>query len=80
MWKNIFKKSKSGPLYKAVNYLSDLIPGQFAFVSGIVEECKGIERRRLMDLGFVPGSKVEVTIASPFKDPIAYRIKGTVIA
>jgi DtxR family Mn-dependent transcriptional regulator len=80
MWKSFFKKSKSGSLFKAVNYLSDLIPGQFAFISGIAEECDGIERRRLMDLGFVPGSRVEAAISSPFKDPVAYRIKGSLIA
>ena len=64
----------------AVNILSDLIPGQFAFISGIAEECVGIERRRLMDLGFVPGSKVEAAMTSPFNDPVAYRIKGSLIA
>jgi DtxR family Mn-dependent transcriptional regulator len=33
-----------------------------------------------MDLGFVPGSKVEAAITSPFSDPVAYRIKGALIA
>jgi DtxR family Mn-dependent transcriptional regulator len=80
MWKSFFRKSKAGPLINAVRYLSDLIPGQFAFVSGIDEDCDGIERRRLMDLGFVPGSRVEAAISSPFNDPVAYRIKGSLIA
>ena len=60
--------------------LSDLVVGQKATVKNISEECQGIERRRLMDLGFIPGSIVEVAIKSPFRDPTAYRIKGAMIA
>jgi Fe2+ transport system protein FeoA len=33
-----------------------------------------------MDLGFVPGTLVEVAISSPFRDPTAYRVKGGLIA
>ena len=60
--------------------LSELIPGQKALIKSISDECQGIERQRLMDLGFVPGSLVEVEIRSPFSDPTAYRIKGGLIA
>ncbi len=60
--------------------LSDLIPGQKAFINGIDEACHGIERKRLMDLGFVPGTLVEVAVSSPFRDPTAYRVKGGLIA
>nr|WP_245629903.1 FeoA domain-containing protein [Domibacillus robiginosus] len=41
---------------------------------------KGDIKRRLLDLGFVPGSVVEVLKASPLGDPISYRVAGTVIA
>ncbi len=34
----------------------------------------------MLDLGFVPGSVVEVLKASPLGDPISYRVAGTVIA
>ena len=37
-------------------------------------------RRRLLDLGFIPGVMVNAILQSPFKDPIAYKIKNTVIA
>lgn len=37
-------------------------------------------RRRLQDLGFVPGAKVCCVGVSPLGDPAAYRLKGTVIA
>ena len=33
-----------------------------------------------MDLGFIPGSEVEVALKSPFRDPTAYHIKGAMIA
>lgn len=38
------------------------------------------ERRRLMDLGFVPGVKIERVLDAPLGGTIAFRIRGTVIA
>lgn len=43
-------------------------------------EIKGDLKRRLLDLGFVPGSVIEVLKASPLGDPRSYRVAGTVIA
>jgi ferrous iron transport protein A len=40
----------------------------------------GVMRRRLLDLGFVPGAVVEVHRKSPLGDPIAFRVSNTVIA
>jgi ferrous iron transport protein A len=37
-------------------------------------------RRRLFDLGFVPGTAVECVLINPFGDPRAYRVRGAVIA
>jgi len=37
-------------------------------------------KRRLLDLGFVPGEEVFCVLVSPFKDPKAYKIKGNIIA
>ncbi len=50
--------------------------------TGIVSkvDIKGNIRRRLLDLGFVPGAKVEVALKSPAGDPIAYNIRGAIIA
>jgi len=80
MWRKWFKKKSNKGFNRTNNLLSDLIPGQFGFVKEISEQCQGLERRRLMDLGFVPGSKVEAAIRSPFNDPVAYRVKGALIA
>lgn len=40
----------------------------------------GDMRRRLLDLGFIPGTKVQCLYRSPLGDPTAYFIRGTVIA
>ena len=37
-------------------------------------------KRRLFDLGFIPGSKVECVLVSPFRDPKAYQVAGNTIA
>jgi len=47
-------------------------------VTGLTAE--GLVRRRLLDLGFVPGTVVEAVGRSPFGDPTAYAVRGTVIA
>lgn len=40
----------------------------------------GSERRRMLDLGLVQGTIVEALQKSPSGDPIAYFIRGAVIA
>ncbi len=37
-------------------------------------------KRRLLDLGFIPGEEVKCVLISPFKDPKAYQVHGNVIA
>ncbi len=37
-------------------------------------------RRRLLDLGFIPGEEVKCVLISPFHDPKAYLINGGMIA
>ncbi len=58
--------------------LPQLRPGQ----RGIVQEIQGegLTRRRMLDLGMVPGTVVEVVRRSPLGDPVAYQIRGAVIA
>lgn len=40
----------------------------------------GSFRRRMLDLGLVAGTVIESLRKSPFGDPIAYEIRGVVIA
>jgi DtxR family Mn-dependent transcriptional regulator len=61
-------------------FLSGLGPGGRARVVGLSPACRGPERRRLLDLGFVPGTLVEVDMVSPAGDPTAYRVRGSVVA
>ena len=37
-------------------------------------------KRRLLDLGFIPGEMIECVLISPFHDPKAYLIHSNVIA
>jgi len=43
-------------------------------------DTRGPERRRLMDLGLLPGAEVHVDMRSPLGDPTAYLVRGTLIA
>ncbi len=60
--------------------LTDLRESEEAQVLNLSAACRGAERRRLLDLGFVPGTVLEVEMVSLTNDPIAYRVRGTVIA
>ena len=55
-------------------------PGASAKVAGISPACQGSQRRRLLDLGVVPGTIVDVVFESAAGDPIAYNIRGALIA
>lgn len=54
--------------------------GESATVVGISAASRGAERRRLMDLGLLPGTEVRAELQGPGGDPTGYRIRGAVIA
>ncbi len=60
--------------------LAKLSPGQTASVVALSPNCRGAERRRFMDLGILPGTKITAEIRSPGGDPTAYNIRGALIA
>ncbi len=60
--------------------LHDLQPGKTAKVIGLAESCQGFERFRLLDLGVVPGTEITYALDNPLHEPLAYFIKGAVIA
>jgi len=60
--------------------LSSLALGERAEVKGISANCRGRQRRRLMDLGIVPGTMVTAELKSALGDPVAYKILGANIA
>jgi len=65
---------------KNISRLSSLKEGEKAIVVGISRECKGENRRRLLDLGIVMGTEISIDITSPLNDPKGYLIRDTVIA
>ncbi len=60
--------------------LAALRPGQQGQVVAISPRCRGAERRRMMDLGILPGATIAAELVSPSGDPTAYRIRGAMIA
>lgn len=60
--------------------LSGLQYNERAEIIGISKESRGESRRRLLDLGFVKGSKIKIDLLNPLGEPHAYLIKGTSIA
>jgi DtxR family transcriptional regulator, Mn-dependent transcriptional regulator len=60
--------------------LSSLKENETAHIVGLSKECRGENRRRLLDLGFVKGAKVGIDLLNPLGDPKAFLIKGTAIA
>lgn len=52
--------------------------GKTAKVKGLLNN--GISRRRLLDLGIIPNSIISVERKSPSGNPIAYNIRGSIIA
>jgi DtxR family transcriptional regulator, Mn-dependent transcriptional regulator len=54
--------------------------GEEAKVASISRACRGQQRRRMMDLGIVPGTVIVPEMESFSGDPIAYRVRGTLVA
>lgn len=68
------------PLPKDLKRLSQLKLNEEAEVYGLSGACHGPNRRRLLDLGFVRGSKIRIDLESPMRNPTAYLVRGTAIA
>ena len=60
--------------------LADLAPGEAGRVLGLSPACRGQQRRRLLDLGVVTGTEITAEMVSASGDPVAYLIRGALIA
>lgn len=60
--------------------LGAIRPGEAGRVLRISPACQGPQRRRLLDLGVVPGTVIAAEFASAAGDPVAYRVRGALIA
>jgi len=58
--------------------LTDLHEGESAEVEYLLNT--GVIKRRLQDLGLVEGTNVVCLQKSPYGNPVAYQIRGAVIA
>lgn len=64
----------------SITRLSKLKKNETAFIYHISDLCTGLERRRMMDLGIVPGAEISIASSSPLGDPKAYNIMGSTLA
>lgn len=60
--------------------LSEVPTGREAEVIAIDDGCRGLRRRRLLDLGLTAGAVVRPELQGPFGDSRAFLIRGTLIA
>lgn len=58
--------------------LADVQPGASVLVLSIGGD--DALRQRLLDLGFIPNTRVKVLRCSPHGDPVAYRLRGVTYA
>ena len=42
--------------------------------------CNGDIRRRMLDLGIIPGTAIKPVLKSPSGDPRAFEVRGTLLA
>ena len=55
--------------------LAELAPGTRAVIEAV--DGDGPVGRRLLDLGFVPGTRVTVVRRAPLGDPLEFELRGT---
>ena len=65
-----------------IKSVADMKTGDTALITSVGDDCLDIHCHclRLMELGFTPGQEVTVVAKSPFKDPLAVSVRGTIIA
>ncbi len=62
---------------KSMN-LTELPINNFANIVSI--NCDSSLKKRLLDLGLVPNTRIYKAFTSPFGDPVAYEFRGNIIA
>jgi DtxR family Mn-dependent transcriptional regulator len=77
---NVFLAPASAPAVTGLIPLSELRDGDLAEVVALDPSCQGFSRRRLMDMGFTPGARLEPTLTTFSGDPRGYRVRGTLVA
>lgn len=63
---------------KEITSLDEILLDETAIIEDV--RCVGNIKRRLLDLGFIKGTKITPVLVSPSKDPRAFFIRGMTIA
>lgn len=58
--------------------LTEIPINNFADIVSI--NCDNSLKKRLLDLGLVPNTRISPIFVSPFGDPVAYEFRGNIIA
>jgi DtxR family transcriptional regulator, Mn-dependent transcriptional regulator len=77
---NVFLAPAAAPAASDIVTLADLKHGEHAEIVGLDVNCQGFSRRRLMDMGFTPGARLEPVLDTFAGDPRAYRVRDTLVA
>ncbi len=83
---NIFVQPVEEDEYPPLDIRRDTIPlselklGETAEIAFLSPAIFGLEKRRLLDLGILPGTKITPELTSPLGDPRAYRVRDSLIA
>lgn len=76
----VVRRPRAREVEDAHETLASLAPGESRRVVHIASTCHGPQRRRLLDLGVVPGTVISAELVSAAGDPVAYRIRGALVA
>ena len=76
----MLRKIRQVSRYRSVEIDLALAPGEVVRVVGLSSACQGTQRRRLLDLGVVRGTEIEAELVAAAGDPVAYRVRGALIA
>lgn len=77
---NIIKLTSEEIKRERFQILSELELNQEAEIVGISKSLIGQQRRRLLDFGFVPGTKIRAVLRAAGGDPTAYLLHDTIVA
>jgi ferrous iron transport protein A len=61
---------------------AELDYGETAIIESVGDDCldENCNCLRLMEIGFTPGQEITLLAKSPFKDPIALSVRGTIFS
>jgi DtxR family Mn-dependent transcriptional regulator len=65
---------------ETIRPLTTLKKSQSAIVHGLDDSLQGYTRRRLLDLGLTPGAEISAAYAAFLGDPMAFRVRGSLVA